>query len=212
MSSSSLLHLLLSFHHCTADLPQQKVKSNNNNPHSAPTSNSRDVAPLLSSPTTASRTASPPVARPCQTDRYSIHSLAFTCVHLPIECNGISVTSFDVPIQEIIANVGRRSFHPLDGDRTLSNVKVVLQKFVGLRWSLPVKLLRNVRPKLPRLRNGLLVLLPVLLHSGDMGLLHYARTGLKHFILLRGHFTTSSSSCPVTQSLGFILFNRPVTD
>lgn len=106
------------------------------------------------------------------------------------------MTPFNIPIQEIIANVRCGALHPLDGDGSFSNIEVVLQELVWMSWCLPVELLSDFSPELARVFNRLLILGLVLLQSGYMSLFHQPWIRRKHFILLRGHFHSS-----VTQSL-----------
>lgn len=55
---------------------------------------------------------------------------------------------FNVSIQQVVADIGRGAFHPLDVDWTLGDVEVKRQKILGIGRSLPMKLLGNVAPEL----------------------------------------------------------------
>lgn len=101
------------------------------------------------------------------------------------------MTSFDIPVQEIIADIRGGSLHPLDGDWPIANVEIVLQEFVGMCGGLPVKLFRDFRPKLFGVRNRLVVFLLVLVPARDVGIGHHPGAGWKRFIVLCWHFALS---------------------
>lgn len=67
--------------------------------------------------------------------------------NLPVKSNFVpKFLLIDISVQEVVADVGGRPFHPLDEDLPLRHIEVVLQK--GPRvLTLPVKLLSNVTPK-----------------------------------------------------------------
>ena len=68
--------------------------------------------------------------------------------NLPVKSNFVpQLLLVDVSVQEVVADVGGRPFHPLDEDLPLGHVEVVPQE--GPRvLALPVKLLGHVAPKL----------------------------------------------------------------
>lgn len=68
--------------------------------------------------------------------------------HLPVKSNLVAeLLLADIPIQEVVADVGRRPLHPLDEDLPLGHIEVVLEE--GPRvLALPVELLGDVAPEL----------------------------------------------------------------
>lgn len=73
----------------------------------------------------------------------------------------------DVPVQEVVANVGRGTFQPADEDRSIVHVKVIREELSG--GSFPVELLGYLPPELLGLPDGLVVHPPVLGQVGDVG-------------------------------------------
>lgn len=68
--------------------------------------------------------------------------------YLPVKSNFVpKLLLADIPIQEVVADVGRRPFHPLNEDLPLRHIEVVLQKRPRV-LALPVELLGNVTPEL----------------------------------------------------------------
>lgn len=67
--------------------------------------------------------------------------------NLPVKSNFVpELLLVDISVQEVVADVGGRPFHPLHEDLPLRHIEVVLQK--GSRvLTLPVKLLGDVTPK-----------------------------------------------------------------
>ena len=73
-------------------------------------------------------------------------------ISLPIKCNFVSQSFVvDISIQHVVANVSDTTLHPLDGNWTICTIEIVLQKFIGIWWLFPVKLLCNFSPEFCRL-------------------------------------------------------------
>lgn len=70
---------------------------------------------------------------------------------------------FNVSIQQVVADVGGRAFHPFDGYRTFGDVEVVGEKVLRVGWRLPVELFGDVAPVGFWMFNRLFVQLLVLL-------------------------------------------------
>lgn len=71
---------------------------------------------------------------------------------------------FNVSIQQVVADIRRGAFHPLDVNRALRDIKVKVHEVRGVSWSFPVELFGDVAPKLLWVLDGLFVELLVLLH------------------------------------------------
>lgn len=67
--------------------------------------------------------------------------------NLPVKSNFVpKLLLVDISVQEVVADVGGRSFHPLDEDLPLGHIEVVLQE--GSRvLTLPVELFSDVPPE-----------------------------------------------------------------
>lgn len=66
---------------------------------------------------------------------------------LPVKSNFVPKFLFiDISIQQIVAYVGCRPFHPLNKNLPFCHIKVVLQKWSRV-MAFPVKFLSNITPK-----------------------------------------------------------------
>src|SRR5699024_10080090 len=63
----------------------------------------------------------------------------------------VTVSSLDVTVKHVVAQIGHRLLHPLNEDRTLANVEVVVKNGVEFWSHFPVEALAHVVPKLGRI-------------------------------------------------------------
>lgn len=92
-------------------------------------------------------------------------------VNSPVVGNLVTQSVPDIAIQEIVAQISRGSLHPFDGNGSLGDVEVVLEKLLRVGGRLPVELLGHAGPELRRIVQGLLVELLVLLEAGYVRIL-----------------------------------------
>lgn len=84
----------------------------------------------------------------------------------------------DIPVQEIIANIRRRSIHPVIENRTLAYVEVELADLVRMGGlGFPVELIGHFAPELGWIVQGLRVHFLVLVHGPDVRLVGYRLVG-----------------------------------
>lgn len=81
----------------------------------------------------------------------------------------------DISVQQVVADVGLRAFHPFYADRPLVYVKIVGVEVVHVKWHLPVKLGSDVSPELGRVFDRSLVQLSILLQTLNIGSFDQAR-------------------------------------
>lgn len=102
--------------------------------------------------------------------------ISLTCDNVPVKCNFITISIFNVLVQQVEAQICRGAFHPFYVNVALVEVKVVGEKLVIGRWCLPVKLLGYFTPKCLGIINrpGKLI---ELLNNGQFWVNSYHETG-----------------------------------
>lgn len=109
--------------------------------------------------------------------------------HLPIVGYLIAQAIAYVAIQQIVANVGRRAFHPFYRNGSFGDVEIVLQEFRRIRGRFPVKLLCYARPKLRGIVQGLLIEFRVLIKTGYVRVTANCRIRIEYWFF-RWHFAS----------------------
>lgn len=106
---------------------------------------------------------------------------------IPIKCNFIAMSIFNVSIQEIVAEICWRSFHPLDRNRAFADVKIEAHEIGEIVRSFPMKLLRHISPELFRRFNRFFVEFLVLLEGRDVSGSRQLLVGLENVLLWHYH-------------------------
>lgn len=89
----------------------------------------------------------------------------------------------NISIQNVVANVGRGSVHPVIENRTFADVKVVATNLIrigGLRF--PMELTGHIAPEPRRIAQRLGVHFLILFHRTDVGLIGDGLVGIEDLV------------------------------